>query len=531
MTPPLNWREIGALIDKIRPEVKGLFVDRIIVPERPKFPDGYIKGEWALRLTGRRLDAVLLFSIRPRHPYFAFLNGKGPKASTQATHSPFDLNLSKHLKGARLLDIEALHKERIIVLWFSMGDAASRDRLGLVLFMIPAVPEAFLVLDSSASLASISGSSPLSGSSPDSVALPLGWPIVARSRTVRDTATNTATLKQSHHFRLPSGSKAPENVVVRPELVETSQSMHQIIEKDLLKEAFELRWQNAEKALRALLKQAKDRLRQSDTARHEAEKEEDWRKWGDLLKSSLGTPPELVGKIRTVTHFESGELMDVPCDPKLSIPEQFEKFYQNARRKQRRIAEAQSRAGRFGESITQLERLLLLPAHLSQQPGTENWPALERLERAGNTRILETTAPTGKPSKKSGTAWLGKSFTSVDGMPIWVGRDKDENLELTFKCARGNDLWMHIRGKPGAHVLIPLQSGKSAPLETLLDAAHLAIQYSGGAGWGKTEVDYAFKKYVKRIKDSSEASYTHNKTLLINPDRARIKKLLDQIGD
>src|SRR5690348_11346367 len=119
MTPTLNWRELTSLVDKIRPEVKGLFVDRIIIPERPKFPNGYIKGEWSLRLTGRRQEATVLFSIRPRHPYIAFLSGKGPKASTQATHSPFDLNLSKHLKGARLLEIEALRQERIVILWFS----------------------------------------------------------------------------------------------------------------------------------------------------------------------------------------------------------------------------------------------------------------------------------------------------------------------------------------------------------------------------------------------------------------------------
>jgi predicted ribosome quality control (RQC) complex YloA/Tae2 family protein len=122
--------------------------------------------------------------------------------------------------------------------------------------------------------------------------------------------------------------------------------------------------------------------------------------------------------------------------------------------------------------------------------------------------------------------WPGKSFLSKDGLIIWVGRSKDENLELTFKHSRGNDLWMHIRGKPGAHVLIPLASGKSAPLETLLDAATLAVYYSGGEKWGKTEVDYTFKKYVKRIKNSTEASYIHNKTLMIEVDPARLKRLL-----
>jgi hypothetical protein len=31
---------------------------------------------------------------------------------------------------------------------------------------------------------------------------------------------------------------------------------------------------------------------------------------------------------------------------------------------------------------------------------------------------------------------------------------------------------------------------------------------------------------VKRIKDSTEASYTHNKTLIVEPEQTRLKRLL-----
>lgn len=122
--------------------------------------------------------------------------------------------------------------------------------------------------------------------------------------------------------------------------------------------------------------------------------------------------------------------------------------------------------------------------------------------------------------------WTGKAYFSRDGFAILAGKSKDENLELTFKIARGNDLWMHVRGRPGAHVLVPVPSGKSVPLETLLDAAQLVLFFSGGKNWGKTEVDYTFKKHVKRIKDSSEASYTQNKTLIVAPDAERLERLL-----
>lgn len=496
MISSLNWREWELFIQKIKPEIEGLFVERVIIPEREAFPQGYLKGEWSLRLTGRRQEGVLTLSVRPRHPYLTWRSGKGPKASQKATRSAFDLSLSKHLKGARLLSCETLPKERIGVLWFS-EEGKEKSRLGLVLVFIPAVPEALLVSASR---------------SPDT-----HWHILARSRN---------TEQKGGIYTPPSGAQAPPNPPLRSELLNPPAEYLQAIEKDLSQEAFETRLNLIQKSLKHLLKQAQDRFRQSETALKESEQEPQWQKRGDLLKASLATPPPLIHSAREVIDYETGEKISILCDPKLTIQQQVEKFYQNARRKQKRAEEARSRMNRFEESICRFQRLL------ENLPQPFNWIELDKVEKTvgiSPSTVLEN--PSNKTQGKSNDrpgSWLGKIFTSREGLAIWVGRSKDENLELTFKQTRGNDLWMHIRGRPGAHVVIPLQPGKSASLETLLDAAHLAIYYSGGEKWGKTEVDYTLKKYVKRIKDSTEASYTHNKTLLVEPDPHRIKRLLDQ---
>ena len=233
---------------------------------------------------------------------------------------------------------------------------------------------------------------------------------------------------------------------------------------------------------------------------------------------------------RQITDYETGQELTIPCDPKLSLKDQVAKFYQLAQRKGRRISEANLRGETFLAARARLAKYV-------EGPPVSDWDGLRALE---HTLGIESPAVqaenTGgskekKQNKRSG-AWLGKTFRSKDGLTIWVGRSRDENLELTFKHARGNDLWMHIRGRPSAHVVIPIHSNKSAPLETLLDAATLTLYYSDGQKkWGKTEVDYTFKKYVKRIKDSTEASYTNNKTLIIEPDPARLKRLLAQADE
>jgi predicted ribosome quality control (RQC) complex YloA/Tae2 family protein len=475
----MNWREIEVLVQRLRERLgESMYLERIIAPERPRFPAKYIKSEWALKLRGKRQEAWVVFSVRPRRPYLAFYPAKALRLAPEATRSPFDLEVSRHLKDSRLLSVETPPRERIILLWF----AGDEEELGLVLLLIPAAPEALLI--------------------------------------ARDGRILTSTRKgREGKFEIPGGAQAPAEPPVRPELA-NPEDFHRAVDHELELEAFALRLAAAEKELRALAKHAKDRRRQSQTSVDEARSEPDWKRFGELMKATLPNAPEpekaKKGLVRMIQDFESEEIVEVPADPKYSASDQTERFFQLARRKARRLEEAQIRLDGANEILKRAE------GELARLPEPTDWAALEKLERAAGVQA-EPAAP--KAGKKKG-GWLGKSFRSKDGLSILVGRSRDENLELTFKHARGNDLWMHVRGRPGAHVVIPLSPGKSAPLETLLDAAVLALHYSGGEKWGKTEVDYTFKKHVKRIKDSTEASYTHNKTLMVAPDQARLKRLL-----
>jgi len=492
MVPVLNWREMKMAGDLFRNEAVGLYVDRIVIPERARHPEGYLKGEWVLRLTGRRAEACLLVGVRPRQPYVALIRGKGPKAAGRATRSPFDLVISKHLKGLKLTAVETLSGERVLLLWF--------DEIGLVLSMVPANPEALLVRA-------------LEGGKAQ------GWPIIASSRS-------GGPREDRQLYIPPDGTGAPESPPIREELLKTPDALHRAIENEIDREIFLTRLKSGVKALKEMREQFLTRIRQSKAALEQAGSEPGWQRFGDLLKASLPSPPPIESDgTRPISDFASGEVVRVPCDRKLSPVEQVEKFYQSARRSQRRSEEARSRIDEFSKRLAKIEAVLQAGAAFPERPGAPDqasWDWLGGIETLARISMLPSGAE--KKKDKRGT-WSGRVFQSVDGLPILVGRNKDENLELTFKVARGNDIWMHVRGRPGAHVLIPLQPGKSAPLETLLDAAVLAIQYSGGEQWGKTEVDYTFKKFVKRIKDSTEASYTHNKTLILAPDATRLRRL------
>jgi predicted ribosome quality control (RQC) complex YloA/Tae2 family protein len=488
----LNWREIERITELANREVQGLLVDRVVVPERPERADQFLKGEWAIRLFSRTKDLTFVFSVRPQHPYFNLIEGKGPKASLAGTRSGFDLSLNKHLSGLKVEKLKAIQGERTAILWF-YPDSEGR-KLGLALTLIPAQPEALLIQET-----------------PDTLKSGV-YPILARSKNEPLEAG----------FKLPDPGRIPPDLKVRDAITRDLATFQKALAESIKNEALQNRVQRLESVLRGEIKQVRAKLKQNQKGFEEAKLEPDYSYFGDLLKAHLGNPPPLVGKIRKLKDWskdEEAQDIEVPCDPKLSPKDQLEKFYSLAKRKLRRLSEAQGRIETLEQKLKKIE------TDLDRLKSATELTEIEKIESLWG---MSPKTKTGQSSSnKILMNWDGKTFISQEGLMILAGKTKDENLELTFKIAKGNDVWMHVKGRPGAHVVIPLRDRKSASLETLLDAACLCVFYSGGENWGKTEVDYTAKKHVKRIKDSSEASYTHNKTLVIEVDRKRLDRLME----
>ena len=108
------------------------------------------------------------------------------------------------------------------------------------------------------------------------------------------------------------------------------------------------------------------------------------------------------------------------------------------------------------------------------------------------------------------------------GARIIVGRSPRENVEVTFRLARPDDLWFHARGIPGSHVVLQAPPG-AAPGDSDLDAAaDLAAQHSRARTAPRVEVDYTERKYVRRQRDAAPGLvwYTNARTRVGIPERA-----------
>jgi len=92
-----------------------------------------------------------------------------------------------------------------------------------------------------------------------------------------------------------------------------------------------------------------------------------------------------------------------------------------------------------------------------------------------------------------------RKFLSPGGCIVLVGKNRRDNEAICFKEARGDDIWMHSRGCPGAHVLLKVRGGSPKPTEECMQfAANLASFYSDARTDRKAEVTTASPKHIQK---------------------------------
>ena len=96
----------------------------------------------------------------------------------------------------------------------------------------------------------------------------------------------------------------------------------------------------------------------------------------------------------------------------------------------------------------------------------------------------------------------GRGFRAetIEGFEVLVGKGDADNDRLTFRVAEPHDLWLHVAGPPGSHVVVRNPERlPEIPRTVVQRAAELAAWHSKARGArGKVEV------HVCRVSDVSK---------------------------
>jgi predicted ribosome quality control (RQC) complex YloA/Tae2 family protein len=234
------------------------------------------------------------------------------------------------------------------------------------------------------------------------------------------------------------------------------------------------------------------------------------RREGELLTQNFGALVKGQPSVTLTEYCEDGSTREVTVtlDPKRSPKQEVEHRFHQYKRMLRGAQLAQERVVALERERDDLQARLR-----ALDEGPIEPPPLER-------RREKVSAQAALPPYRE---YLGHGHQR-----IWVGRGSAHNDALTFHVARPFHLWLHVRGLPGAHVVVPLAKGAELSNEVLLDAAHLAAHHSDAKGELKVEVSYTPIKFVHKPKDAGPGAvtYTREKTLLLRLEPARLARLL-----
>jgi predicted ribosome quality control (RQC) complex YloA/Tae2 family protein len=233
--------------------------------------------------------------------------------------------------------------------------------------------------------------------------------------------------------------------------------------------------------------------------------------------------------IRTV-DWSSGEpeMVEMALDPAKSARQQVDALFKRARRLKGGNHIARERLAKAVRSREALASVALALEH----PEAD----LDALEVAARTAAPGDfpgvmVAPTRSIAARAMRARPPhRTFRSVSGAPIYVGRGAAHNDSLTLHVARPHDLWMHAKGRRGAHVVVPLEKGASCPADVLVEAGHLAAHFSEARDERIVEILYVQRRYVRKPRGSAPGAVVvdREKVIVLRKDDDVLRGLLER---
>lgn len=262
------------------------------------------------------------------------------------------------------------------------------------------------------------------------------------------------------------------------------------------------------------LEKNRKKLKKQEQELVATENAEEFRQKGELLTTFLHQVPNNQDQVELDNYYTS-EKITIVLDKALTPNQNAQRYF----KKYQKLKEAVKHlTGLIEETKETIQYLESVETALSQANLTEIAEIREELIQTGfiRRRQREKIQKRKKPEK----------YLSTDGQTIiLVGRNNLQNDELTFKMAKKEELWFHVKDIPGSHVVITGNLQPSDEVKT--DAAELAAYFSKARLSNLVQVDMIEVKKLNKPTGGKPGfvTYTGQKTLRVTPNEAKIKSM------
>ena len=216
-------------------------------------------------------------------------------------------------------------------------------------------------------------------------------------------------------------------------------------------------------------------------------------------------------------YYDENRPLTISANPALSPAENAQRYYKKHGKAKKAaqllndlITQAQAEAEYLDSVADLLQRATSLADVDAIRAELEQQGYLKIKREKGKAKQPKTLAPV--------------EYRTGGGLRVLAGRNNMQNDHLTFKLARGHDLWLHVKDYPGSHVILFTQ-GQQPSEQCITQAAEIAAWHSKARG--RAAVSFTPVKAVKKFPGAAPGQvifHTHQ-AMLVDPVAERIESL------
>ena len=212
------------------------------------------------------------------------------------------------------------------------------------------------------------------------------------------------------------------------------------------------------------------------------------------------------------SEFTTPEGLTIALDPLLTPSQNAQQFFERYRKARSAEENLPALLDQAAQELAYLDQIRSMAALSETYDEIESvrieWLAWAETARGG----ARASRPKGaRPSKQ---ARRPRTYRTIHGDAIYIGRTGQQNDEVTFTIAHPDDLWLHVRNMPGAHVI--LRANNRLSEDTIERAASLAAWYSDGRNATAVPVDVTERRHVRKIKGAGPGMVTYRNERTVN---------------
>ncbi len=295
-----------------------------------------------------------------------------------------------------------------------------------------------------------------------------------------------------------------------------SEAISDVVACEVQAEALKGRQKNIEKDVKNRLTVCERKIARIRADIDDASNADLYEKMGNVLMCHIAQIPPNLDTITLPDVFSpsSGDMV-IPLNPRRTASENASAYLKRARKARKGapiLAKRLVAAQREKDEIQQyIDRLNTVRSEVEFD---------EIRQELEDARLIK--APKKRPqvrSKRQGGDIHPRRYRTRDGWRVLVGRNNTENDKLTKSSGR-DDLFLHVHGCPGSHVILKRDGRADRPSrKTLEEAASLAAYWSKARGAQSVPVNYTEVRYVQKPRGAPPGLVTirNEKTVMVSP--------------